>query len=92
MKYRKRPMVVEAIKFDYSYKGIIEAIAFLEGSAGAYWKNRRMDAKGEIVIKDSKGEDRYRAEEGDYIVKDNGEFYPFSEEQFLEVWEECSDD
>ena len=81
MKYRKKPVVIEAIKFEYNDEGINKLSEFCGDSLGSITKARHMGALAEAYIKTledgSKNQVRHIATEGDYIIKGiSGEFYP----------------
>lgn len=92
MKYRKVPIVIEAIKFEYSTEGIQKLKDFCGDVLGDTYKARHPDAKGEAVIKTledgSKAQVKHIATEGDYIIKGIlGEFYPCKPEIFEKTYE-----
>ncbi|WP_164670958.1 hypothetical protein [Virgibacillus doumboii] len=72
MKYRKRPVVIEAVEWNGANHLITET--FMKDCEGAHvtYENYQL---GEVVIPTLEGEMRARV--GDYIIKGvNGEFYP----------------
>lgn len=80
MKYRKKPVVIEAIKFEYSAAGIERLKEFCGPALGNTSKARSLLAIGEAEI--GTLEDgvnltvKHIATEGDYIIKGvDGEFY-----------------
>ena len=79
-KYRKKPVVIEALKYDGS--NIEEAIDFI--GEDAYFKDS-------LIIETLEG--KMRADIGDYIIKGvNGEFYPCKPEIFSKTHEEVIED
>ena len=88
MKYRKKPVVVEAIKFEYSKSGIEELKDFCGKALGKYGKDRHVKAIGWAQIKtleDGDDEVKHYATEGDYIIKGvSDEFYPCKPDIFNE--------
>jgi hypothetical protein len=79
MKYRKKPVVIEAFKFSidimpdwfYDYVNI--------GTIGKY-------ENGKCIIKTLEG--NMTVNEGDYIIKGiNGEVYPCKSDIFLKIYE-----
>lgn len=91
-KYRKKPVVIEAIQFTSTYKEIGEWMdnpvvptletnaAHLVGIAPPIYS---------IPIKTLEGE--MRATTGDYIIKGvNGEFYPCKPDIFAKTYEEVT--
>ncbi len=84
-KYRKKPVVVEAMRFKLPMpiKDFTE-LCFFAGKGAEYGK----DERGEhFLIKTLEGE--MRADEGDYIIKGvQGEVYPCKPDIFEETYEE----
>ena len=90
MKYRKKPVVIEAMQ--YQYPASAELIAWLNGAAGTESKLRHPSAKGELVVKTledgTNGQARHVATEGDWIIKGvQGEFYPCKPDIFAATYE-----
>lgn len=85
MKYRKKPVVIEAIQF-YPTMPIYE-ISNLFGGLDA--KDRTFEKKGDVlIIKTLEGNMVCRA--GDWIIKGvKGEFYPCKSEIFDLTYESC---
>lgn len=80
-KYRKKPVVIEAVKFEYTISGIDKLKEFCGEALVQYGKQRHFDAKGWAWIKtleDGEGNlVKHVATEGDFIIKGvQGEFYP----------------
>ena len=79
MKYKKKPVVIDAIKFDGTNQD--EIIAFTKGKA----------AKSLTVLETIKIltlEGRMTAKKGDWIVKGvKGEFYPVDSDIFEQTYE-----
>lgn len=91
--YRKLPVEIEAIIFEYNKNGLIEMSNFLGSNLGKISKDRHMDAKAEAVIltlEDGKnGQVKHIASEGDYIIKGiSGKFYPCKPDIFNKTYEE----
>lgn len=79
-KYRKKPVIVEAIKFKYSNDCIKDILEFAKGNIGQIYKARHIDARAELEIVTLEDGNLLKAKhiatEGDYIVKGvEGEFY-----------------
>jgi len=95
MKYRKKPVVIEAIRFTYSTLGILDLKNFCGDMVGEVVKEKRPDAKAEVQIftlEDGKNlKAKHVATEGDYIVKGvMGEFYAVKPDVFEATYEiEC---
>lgn len=93
-KYRKKPIVIEAIKFEYTKEGLAILDKFLGADLLCVRKERYLGAVGEAIIKtleDGKGFDgRHVATEGDYIIRGiKGEHYPCKPDIFKETYEEA---
>lgn len=83
MKYRKKPVVIEAIQWNGA-NYLLPQTEFMKGS-GAYLDKSRNQI-GEIVINTLEGE--MRAQPGDYIIKGiKGEFYPCKPDIFDNTYE-----
>lgn len=92
MKYRKKPVVVEAVQFEYSSDGIQRLKEFCGSALGKTYKDRHPSAKGEAEIVTL--EDgihltvKHIATEGDFIIKGvQGEFYPCKPDIFWSTYE-----
>lgn len=78
MKYRKKPVVIEAVQWTGANVEEIEAFA---NSNDVMWY-------GEPFIEISTLEGIMRASEGDYIIKGvQGEFYPCKPDIFAETYD-----
>jgi hypothetical protein len=92
MKYRKKPVIIDAIKFEYSESGIEKLKEFCGSALGRINKDRHLTAVGEAEI--GTLEDgvnltvKHIATEGDYIIKGvHGEFYAIKPDIFHETYE-----
>lgn len=78
--YVKKPVVIQAVKFEYTEECLHFLEHWMQDSFGKYSKDRHILAKGELVIytlEDGKSVPHHVATEGDYIIKGvKGEFYP----------------
>jgi len=85
-KYRKKPVVVEAIQFDGTIHGIEQAQAFV----GPEYQTDHKAGVGYIVCFPTlEGEMQARA--GDWIIKGvKGEFYPCKPDIFAATYEEVT--
>ena len=82
MKYRKKPVVVEAVKYDKSHIG--KALDFCS-------ELRYNPHDNEYYIQTLEG--AMKVSDGDYIIKGvKGEFYPCREDIFLQTYEEVAED
>jgi hypothetical protein len=92
MKYRKKPVVIEAVQLKDTYQSIVECIEFvfsigMESSAGAEVATvaKVRTDKGFII---STLEGDMKASFGDYIIKGvKGEFYPCKPDIFEATYE-----
>ncbi len=94
LRYKKKPVVVEAIKFDYSSAGIAAVAQFCGKAVGDFGKDRHIGAIGWVEIKTLEDgghgspQVKHIAHEGDYIIKGvAGEFYPCKPEIFHNTYE-----
>jgi hypothetical protein len=96
MKFRKKPVVVDAIRFEYSASGIEKLKEFCGDALGSVNKLRHPKAIGEAEIRTL--EDgvhltvKHIATEGDWVVKGvQGEFYAVKPSIFAETYEEVKE-
>jgi len=83
-KFRKKPVVIEAIRFTQSNFDEVEL--FTEGKAHSWSRERRKDGYDHCIIPTLEGE--HIATSGDWIIKGvNGEFYPCKPEIFQKTYE-----
>lgn len=91
MKYRKKPVIVDALQWDGSdHRGMFE---FLDGSHrshlatnGTHFYIDHSKVTGGLVIKTLEGE--HLANIGDWIIKGvKGEFYPCKPDIFKQTYE-----
>lgn len=82
-KYRKKPVVIEAILYDGSENSIMEILQLKESNSSA--KSIRVDS-GDLLIHTLEGV--MRASKGDYIIKGvQGELYPCKPDIFEKTYE-----
>lgn len=85
-KYRKKPVIVEAVRFTFETADIVRE--FCPDAIGLYFDD--VKAAYYLVIPTLEG--NHRADEGDYIIKGvNGEFYPCKPDIFAKTYEEVRD-
>ncbi len=89
-KFRKKPVVIEAVQFTYPPSA--ELLAFCGEAIGHFRKDRRPGAVGEadiITLEDGcDGRAKHVATEGDWIIKGvAGEFYPCKPDIFAATYE-----
>lgn len=94
MKFRKKPVVIDAIQFEYSSKGIEDLQAFCGDQLKTYGKDRSLLAVGWAQIgtledgNQASGQVKHIATEGDWIIKGvHGEFYPCKPDIFKLTYE-----
>ena len=81
MKYRKKPVVIEAVQFFDNTDCLSELADFMGGVALSYETDKPL-----LVIETLEG--TMAANEGDYIIKGvNGEFYPCKPDIFHKTYE-----
>ena len=90
MKFKKKPVVIEAMKFTYPLSE--ELRQWLGDACGNVTKQRHPNALAELEVKTLEdGHDnrvKHVATEGDYIIKGvKGEFYPCKPDIFNETYE-----
>ena len=86
-KYRKKPVVIEALRFEYSHNGIKALMAFCP-QVEQISMQRHPGAKATCVIPTLEG--NHTATEGDYIIRGvAGEFYPCKPDIFAKTYELC---
>jgi len=92
LKYRKKPVIIEALEFEYSKEGIERLIEFCGTALGKIEKQRHPSAKGEAEL--GTLEDgihltvKHIATEGDFIIRGvQGEFYPCKPDIFWQTYE-----
>ena len=94
MRYRKKPVVIEAIRFEYSDEGYKRLMEFCGSAVGSWGKERHPSAKGWVQICTLEDGDittaqvKHIATEGDWIIKGvQGEFYPCKPDIFEATYE-----
>ena len=96
-KFRKKPVVIEAVKFAYNEYGLADLHEFCGDALGEIKKARHLDAKGEaqiLTLEDGQYlKVAHIATEGDWIIKGiQGEFYACKPDIFEATYEEVRDD
>ena len=80
-KYRKKPVVIEAMQLDHNASAILGWVTQHGGIAK--WQ---LDEYGPVYIETLEGD--MRATHGDFIIKGvNGEFYPCKPDIFAKTYE-----
>lgn len=89
MKYRKKPVIIEAIQFEDNSDRIIEIHEFMEGDTIRV----NYEDKDNPYLKIETLEGTMKASVGDYIIKGvNGEFYPCKPDIFEKTYERVIDE
>lgn len=89
MKYRKKPVIIEAIQFEDNSDRIIEIQEFLGGDTIRV----NYEDKDNPYLKIETLEGIMKASVGDYIIKGvNGEFYPCKPDIFEKTYERVIDE
>lgn len=89
MKYRKRPVIIEAIQFEDNSDRIIEIHEFMGGDTIRV----NYEDKNNPYLKIETLEGIMKASVGDYIIKGvNGEFYPCKPDIFEKTYERVTDE
>jgi hypothetical protein len=93
-KYKKRPVVIEAVVFEYTSECLLFLKNWLGDEMGTSGKARHPDALGWVQIRTLEdGQDSYQvkhiASEGDYIIRGvQGEFYAVKPDIFEETYQQ----
>lgn len=89
MKYRKKPVIIEAIQFEDNSDRIIEIHEFMGGDTIRV----NYEDKNNPYLKIETLEGIMKASVGDYIIKGvNGEFYPCKPDIFEKTYERVADE
>lgn len=89
MKYRKKPVIIEAIQFEDNSDRIIEIHEFMGGDTIRV----NYEDKNNPYLKVETLEGIMKASVGDYIIKGvNGEFYPCKPDIFEKTYERVIDE
>lgn len=89
MKYRKKPVIIEAIQFEGNSDRIIEIHEFMGGDTIRV----NYEDKNNPYLKIETLEGIMKASVGDYIIKGvNGEFYPCKPDIFEKTYERVTDE
>ncbi|WP_074403814.1 hypothetical protein [Streptococcus suis] len=96
MRYRKKPVVIEAVKLENNKQSIINAIEFVynvgmeTSELGMDFEINKVRSDGGLIINTLEG--NMLASFGDYIIKGvQGEFYPCKPGVFAETYELVED-
>ncbi|HEM6438279.1 hypothetical protein QQY84_03670 [Streptococcus suis] len=92
MRYRKKPVEIEAVKLEDNKQSIINAIEFVynvgmeTNALGMDFEINKVRSDGGLIINTLEG--NMLASFGDYIIKGiAGEFYPCKPDIFIETYE-----
>ena len=88
-KYRKKPVVIEAIQNDGDIQTITDILDWINGGPGATGAGTyELTGKNQLSIFIDTLEGSMRADVGDYIIRGvNGEFYPCKPDIFAKTYE-----
>ena len=87
MKFRKKPVVIDAIQYTGSEKNFADVLAFFPNSRILKFCPKTGGVAECLLIKTSKG--TLKANHGDWIIKGvKGEFYPIKADIFQLTYEE----
>lgn len=90
MRFRKRPVEIEAVRFSATEEGVRELRSFCGGSLGRVLQWPDMPAEAEICTLEDGTNMRVKhiATEGDWIIRGvKGEFYPCKSDIFEATYE-----
>ncbi len=92
--YRKKPISVEAMQFEYNSECLLKLSEWMGDNMKTSGKNRHIDAKGWLEVMTLEDGNGHRTvahiiDEGDYIVKGSfGKFWAVKQHIFEETYEE----
>lgn len=91
MKFRKKPVVIEAVQFKFTAGCIANLREFMGEAMGEVGKPRNSRPEAQLYVRtleDTTLKDLHLAIEGDWIIKGvKGEFYPCKPDIFEETYE-----
>ena len=92
MKFRKKPVIIDAVKFEYTTEGIDLLKVFCGSALGHIVKSRHINAKAEAEIRTLEDgmtlKVQHIATEGDWIIRGfQGEFYACKPDIFEQTYE-----
>jgi hypothetical protein len=89
MKYRKKPVVIEAFQFNGTPQGALEVFGHFEIPGGKFVPDHDLRT-GTLLIPTLEGD--HTASRGDFIIKGiKGEFYPCKPDIFAATYEPVSE-
>ena len=95
-KYRKKPVIIEAMQIKNDYESIVNAVEFVEkigmetSIIGTNVTVKAIKENGGLSIETLEG--NMKASFGDYIIKGiKGEFHPIKEDIFRETYEKVEE-
>jgi hypothetical protein len=96
MKFKKKPVVIEAVKFEYTTVGIDRLREFCGNRLGNVTQARHINAKAEAEIATLEDGVKLKvvhiATEGDWIIKGiQGELYSCKSDIFEQTYERCTE-
>lgn len=88
-RYRKKPVVIEAMRFDGSWVSGRTILDWIDGDE-AHWRGNGPES-GELIIRTLEGD--HLASPGDWIIRGvNGEHYPCKPDIFRATYDEVISD
>ena len=85
-RFRKKPVVIEAVQFDGTKDGANHALAWIGGHGAAAKRAHATKPEAGIVIPTLEGD--HLASPGDWIIRGvHGEFYPCKPDIFAKTYE-----
>jgi hypothetical protein len=92
MKFKKKPVIIEAVVFEYTESGIAALKEFCGPALGQIVKNRHPSAKAEaeiLTLEDGQElKAAHVATEGDFVIRGvQGEFYACKPDIFWQTYE-----
>lgn len=87
MKYRKKPVVVEAIQFDGTPGGAADLFDVFDIPGAKFQPELGNLSAGVLALPERNAGPTAIVHRGDYVVAAGSQFYVYSAEQFLEAYE-----
>lgn len=92
-RYRKKPVEIDAMRFEYTHECLKELKEWMGDSFGRYTKDRHPLARGELEVRTLEDgvnlKATHIATEGDYIIRGvHGEFYACKPDIFEKTYEQ----
>ena len=89
-KFRKKPVVIEAVQLPTSQNATGEQIDFIDHAPGVEWSDK-MTFAGGVIVQTLEGD--MRGDPGDWLIRGvKGEYYPCKPDIFEATYEPVTDD